>query len=446
MPSARVLSVLILAGAAPAWAQPVTMVSPNNQTGGRFGTSVSAVPDVNADGRGDLVVGAPNEDVNGTSDGGRVYLYSSYGNVRLTIVSPTPGQTGGSFGFSVAGVADVHGDAKGDIIAGAPFESAAHTGSGRAYVFSGATGVRRLTLLSPNSEIGGHFGWAVAGLTDVTGDGRGDIAVGAPAEDPGGSPLDCGRVYIFNGFTGAFIRTLASPNPEANGGFGTAVSEVPDLNGDGRSDILVGALFESPGIAPNRAGRAYVFSGANGALLFTLVSPQQQEDGTFGNGVAGVPDVNGDGKGDLLVGAPYETAGGAPDASGRAYLYSGANGALLRQFAPGGPVANDIFGFSVAGCPDMNGDGRGEIIIGAKAKTVQGNPANAGRVYVYSGINGAFLKAYASPNQQAGSEFGASVAGVFNINGDNKGNVATGAPKEDLPGKVDAGRAYMFKN
>ncbi len=313
-------------------------------------------------------------------------------------------------------------------------------------MYSGATGVRRLTFISPNAEALGLFGLSVAGIADVNGDGKGDVAVGAPNENPLGSPADCGRVYIFNGYTGALLRTLASPNQQANGGFGTSIAAIPDLNGDGRGDLVVGALFEHLGVSPDRCGRAYVYSGATGALLFTLVSPQQQLEGTFGNSVAGVPDANGDGKGDILVGAPYEKVGNNPDASGRAYLFSGANGTLLRQFAAGSPVENDVFGFSIAGCSDLNGDSRGDIIIGSKAKTVPGSPARAGRVYIYSGSTGAFLKFYASPNQEADGEFGAAVAGLSNMNGDGKGNAGVGAPKENVGGTADAGRAYIFKN
>lgn len=449
MCNARLLGLFSLVGlaASSAIAQPVTMSSPNGEAGGRFGFSVSGVPDVDNNGRGEMAIGAPGENVAGVNDTGRVYLFAWSGLRKLTLESPAPGELGGQFGFAVGGIPDTNGDAKGDIVVGAPFENpgGAPTDSGRAYMFSGATGVRRLTMSSPNAESGGLFGLAVAGLADVSGDGKGDIAVGAPNENPDLSPADCGRVYIFNGFTGAVLRTLASPNQQSNGGFGTAISGVPDLNSDGRGDIVIGALFEHPGGAPDRAGRAYVFSGATGALLFTLVSPQQQANGTFGNSVSGVPDVNGDGKGDILVGAPYEKVGNNPDASGRAYLFSGANGALLRQFAAGGPVQDDIFGFSVAGCSDLNGDAKGDVIIGAKAKTVPGYPANAGRAYVYSGATGVFIKTLASPNQQVGGEFGASVTGLSNMNGDGKGNPGVGAPKEDVAGNADAGRAYIYR-
>ena len=86
-------------------------------------------------------------------------------------------------------------------------------------------------------------------------------------------------------------RTLASPTAEANGGFGDNVAGVPDANGDGRGDLLVGAPSENGGATD--AGRAYLFSGATGALLRTLTSPNAEVSGAFGEAVAGVPDADG---------------------------------------------------------------------------------------------------------------------------------------------------------
>ena len=122
------------------------------------------------------------------------------------------------------------------------------------------------------------------------------------------------------------VLTLTSLNPEALGNFGVSTAGVPDLDGDGRGDVLVGAWRENGGAED--AGRAYVFSGVTGARLRTLASPNPELDAQFGRSVAGVPDADGDGQGDLLVGAPLED-GGASN-SGRAYLFSGATGELLR--------------------------------------------------------------------------------------------------------------------
>src|SRR6185295_16995485 len=106
-----------------------------------------------------------------------------------------------------------------------------------------------------------------------------------------------------------------------------AVAGVGDLNGDGKSDFIIGAPYADPGGLTD-GGSAYVYSGATGALLY-------QKDGTalgdnFGNAVAGVGDVNGDGVADFMVGAQTADPGGIFNA-GAAFVYSGATGALLYQ-------------------------------------------------------------------------------------------------------------------
>ncbi len=111
----------------------------------------------------------------------------------------------------------------------------------------------------------GYFGESVAGVPDADGDGRGDLFVGAPGEDPGTSPTSAGRAYLFSGNTGAPLFELQSPNEEFQGSFGYSVAGVPDTDGDGRGDLLVGANQEDPGASLRNAGRAYLFSGASGS-------------------------------------------------------------------------------------------------------------------------------------------------------------------------------------
>ena len=118
-------------------------------------------------------------------------------------------------------------------------------------------------------------------------------------------------------------HTLTSPNPGASGFsgfFGFSVSGVPDADGDGRGDLLVGAPSENVAIGASGAGRAYLLSGATGALLRTLVSPNPPFRGLFGISVSGVPNTAGDGRGGLLIGASSEN-GGTPG-SGRAHSYA----------------------------------------------------------------------------------------------------------------------------
>ena len=84
-------------------------------------------------------------------------------------------------------------------------------------------------------------GFGVAGLFDINGDNRGDVAVGSPFI----GPMDDGRVFIFSGKDGAFIRTLSSPNAALQGEFGITLAPLPDVNQNGRQELIVGAPFEN---------------------------------------------------------------------------------------------------------------------------------------------------------------------------------------------------------
>jgi glycosylphosphatidylinositol phospholipase D len=126
---------------------------------------------------------------------------------------------------------------------------------------------------------------------------------------------------VFCGRSGGLLRTLQSPNQMDYGLFGQVVAGIPDINNDGLWDIAVGAQLESSGGGPDYAGRVYLFDGGSGVLVDTLVSPNEQEDGRFGCDVSGIEDLNGDGLGDLLVGAYSEAAPGSVSRSGQAYVF-----------------------------------------------------------------------------------------------------------------------------
>jgi hypothetical protein len=433
-----VLAVLLLlvAAAAPADAQTLllTLDTPNPQAGAWFG-AIAALGDVNGDGKADIVVGALYQNVGSNAEQGREYVFSGAdGSLLFTLDTPNP-QAGAQFGW-VAAVGDVNGDGKGDIAVGAPNESLGGSiAQGRAYVFSGATRALLFTLDTPNPQAPAYFGNTVA-VGDVNGDGKADIAVGAFGESVA-SNAGQGRVYVFSGATGALLFTLDTPNPQAAAAFGCWVA-VGDVNGDGKADIVVGAQWESVG-GNAKQGREYVFSGADGSLLFTLDTPNPQAGAQFG-WVPAVGDVNGDGKGDIVVGANLATVGGNAE-QGRVYVFSGADGSLLFTLDTPNPQANANFGGFVA-VGDVNGDGKADIVVGANLDTMGGN-AGQGRAYVFSGATGALLFTLDTPNPQALGNFGFSAA-VGDVNGDGKGDIAVGAPGEDLAGNYSQGRVYVF--
>ncbi|MCJ7459407.1 MAG: FG-GAP-like repeat-containing protein, partial [candidate division Zixibacteria bacterium] len=155
--------------------------------------------------------------------------------------------------------------------------------------------------------------------------------------------------------------------------FGYSVSGAGDVNNDGYADLIVGALLNSAG--GSFAGRAYVYSGQTGALLYTFTGEAAGDE--FGCSVSGAGDVNKDGYADLIVGT-FAYPGGTY--AGRAYVYSGQTGALLYTFT--GAAANDQLGVSVSGAGDVNKDGYADLIVGAHGNSAGGS--FAGRAYVYS--------------------------------------------------------------
>jgi hypothetical protein len=271
---------------------------------------------------------------------------------------------------------------------------------------------------------------------DVNADGKGDIAVGADSEDVGAS-VNQGRAYVFSGADGSLLHTLDTPSGQAYAYLGLRTA-VGDVDGDGKGDIAVGAYQEDVGANVNQ-GRAYVFSGADGSLLFTLDTPNPQSPAYFGVSVA-IGDVNGDGKGDVAVGATVENVGGN---RGRAYVFSGVDGSVLLTLDPPNPQPDTAFGRGMA-IGDVNGDGNGDIAVGAPIVDVGAN-ADQGQAYVFSGVGGSLLFTVDTPNPQASVSFGMTVA-VGDANGDGKGDVATGAAGEDVGANPNQGRAYVFSS
>ena len=401
----------------------------------RFGQSVAVIGDITGDGVPDLAVGGPFHDseFSGTNgfgppqDVGRVFLINGATLGEISELNDPFFQQpldfpkfGGFFGFSVAAVGDLNHDGVPDILVGVPHHSnfdADHINAGEAFVFSGADGSVIFTLTDPDEEEGNRFGYAVAGLGDVNGDGVPDLLIGVPKKDVSDDLPDVGTAYIFSGADGSLIRSLDPPTQDANGRFGTAVANAGDVDHDGVNDILIGA----PG-----ASRAYVFSGATGALIFTMISPAAPNADklpSFGSAVAGGQDVDGDGTPDFVIGAPNQNG-----LQGAAYVFKGSKGTLLRSLR--GPRQKFAkFGTSVALTPDVTGDGRPDILVGAPDATVNGLQ-NAGEVLIFRGTNGRLFRTVVSEQPKAFAGFGFAVT-TADFNGDGTPETVIGVPFED---------------
>jgi len=390
-----------------------------------FGISVSGAGDVNNDGYADLIVGALYNNAGGFA-AGRAYVYS--GQTGALLYTFTGEAADDNFGISVSGAGDVNNDGYADLIVGAPLNNAGGPFVGRAYVFSSQElcSYEEFHAFTGEAE-GDLFGYSVSGAGDVNNDGYADLIVGAPYNGAGGT--SAGRAYVYSGHTRALLYTFTG---EAAGNqFGYSVSGAGDVNNDGYADLIVGAPGNDAG--GTDAGRAYVYSGQTGALLYTFTGEAAYDD--FGGSVSGAVDVNNDGYADLIVGAWYNDAGGAE--AGRAYVYSGQTGALLYTFT--GEAAGDLFGTSVSGAGDVNNDGYADLIVGAPYNGAGGT--EAGRAYVYSGLTAALL--YTFTGEAAGNAFGASVSGAGDVNNDGYAELIVGAPFHDAGGTA-AGRAYVY--
>ena len=363
----------------------VVLLHTFTSVGGNFGWAVADLADISnpPDGVTDIIIPSIGET--------RVFVYSGATAALLhTLIRPV-GDTG-SFGNAVGDAGDANGDGVNDVVVGSPGGSAAGTNPGHAYVFSGADGSLLLTLTG--EAIRDSFGSGVGGAGDVNNDGRGDVLVGASTNDASGT--DSGRAYIFSGMDGSLIRPL---NAEAAGdGFGAGTAGTGDVNGDNIGDQIIGA----PGAGS--FGRAYVFSGADGSLLFaTNADAGGAQYGVFF--VAGVGDVNNDGGRDVYVG-DYASNGGR----GKAYVYSGLNGSLIRSIA--GPLGAGLGCGRGAG--DVNSDGHADLLIGHY--TSSSGASNAGRAVLYSGADGSVLRNITSTT--AGENLGFDAVGVGDTNGD----------------------------
>jgi hypothetical protein len=204
-------------------------------------------------------------------------------------------------------------------------------------------------------------------ILDVNGDGFADLAVGAHAYSS-----FTGRVYVYVGgpsglgMSPAFTLTGRGPD----GSFGASVASAGDVNGDGFADLVVGAPHQTAD------GQVYVFLGGGAGLAASPLPPLVGST-SFGGAVAAAGDIDGDGYGDLIVGAPSSVS------IGRAHVYPGGpNGPGVRPaHVVDGPDGVDSgFGGAVASAGDVDGDGMAEFVVGAYRAA-----SAAGRVHVYFG-------------------------------------------------------------
>ncbi len=347
-----------------------------------------------------------------------------------------------------------------NIVVGAPeVDQPGAINTGRAYLIAGDTGVTLRTFLNPTPGPGDGFGVSVAAL-------GGNVLVGAPFDDTTGP--DAGAVYLFNGATGALIKTFTNPAAGANDNFGWSLAAVgsniligapKDSTGAGgggvaylyntvglqqvylnpspasgdqfgyavaaldATSVLIGAPMHDIAAdgynpaAPN-GGEAYVFNAATGAVTETLTNPFPGQGDRFGAAVTSIG-------GDALIGAPVNDA--AATSAGAAYLFD-PSGMLVQVFVKPGPLVSDEFGYAVVAL------GTDKIAVSARLDDT-GAP-NVGAVYVFHVTTGALLQSFQKPAPVTEDHFGNDLAAIGS-------KVYVGTPLDDSI-HMDAGAVYSF--
>ena len=353
----------------------------------QFGWTARRVGDWDEDGVVDFVASAP------THRGrGKVYVYSSRTGELLMEKLGSPGE---QFGNSAVGCGDVDGDGHPDLFVGAPNQA----NPGNAYVFSGQDG-KLLHHLRGNTSAD-KFGYEVSGMGDLDGDMCPDLLVGAISAN--GKQSGCGKAFVFSGRTGTQLFELEGERTGDN----FANAACCTLNREGSHTLAIGAQNAGPG----QRGRVYVYRirDAKAELAFTVNSDRNSVN--LGQMFLSFPnDVNQDGFPDLYDSDFSDKT--AALVGGKVVLCSGLDGKNLLTIA--GTRAGEGLGTSPSDAGDVNGDGIGDLVIGAW----QNNEAAAsgGKVYLRDGRNGNLIRTWTC--RQAGDTFGFDACGIGDVNGD----------------------------
>jgi hypothetical protein len=462
--------------------------------GHRTGVSVAAAGDFNGDNRNDVIVGADLADNNGRTDSGSAYVVygkASPTNVDLNSLGANGMRIDGAAatvsdfvdgaGYSVAGVGDYNGDGRDDVLVGAPqMDRNSRTDSGTAYVVYGQTAAdppdvdlatlggvgepRGMRIDGPTEE--DWAGEQVSAAGDLNHDGRDDLVVGAP--------------FMGNGFAGgAFVlwgqqtadpadvdlASVGARGMRIDGGSGDnaghSTAALGDFNADGRDDLAIG------GPAANRAYVVYGQTAADPPDL-ALGSPEGRgmrmsgkPGSSTGLSVADTGDFNGDGRHDVVVGAPfggeggeaYVVYGGTGDPADVDLAAVGTRGMRISTTSAHAAGLPGWLGYGVGGAGDLNQDNRPDVVVGMPGGDHNGRN-DSGSVYAVYGqtgdpadvvVDSLGARGFRIDGPIAGEELGVTLGRAGDLDGDGGPDVVIGAPGADRNGRADSGSAYVVE-
>lgn len=323
------------------------------------------------------------------------------------------------------------------------------------------------------------FASSFAVIGDVDGDQVSDYLIGAYQHRWQGNDKQ-GRAFVYSGQGGRLLYALDSPRPQPDAAFGFALGSAGDVDQDGVPDLLIGAfgqgekgsawdlvqrekerrgdtteteksgggwrLVQKEKVRRGKAMATEKNVGSGQGFVFSgkdgqFLYPLQAPEQQKGAGFGWAVASCGDLNAD---GIPEQLVGAlAQDGRGKVYIFSGKDGAHLRTLSPPVWAGRMAFGWSLTGSPDLNSDGVADILVGAPYTTV-GEASVEGRVYAFSGSDGTVLFAIDDPHPSAGAVFGWHVATSGDLNQDTVPDILVGAPYKDIGSTPSEGAAFAF--
>ncbi len=463
------------------------------------GRTVSGAGDFNGDGIDDFIIGASGGDPGGKTQAGESYLIfgSTSGFAPSISLASLDGFNGfridgiSAYGFSgafVAGAGDLNGDGFDDVIINAARNDSSYVLFGAPNGFSANTDLSSLDGTNgfriAGTTSSGLFGSVVSSAGDINGDGFDDVIIGASGGDEGTAVAEIEGFVVFGAPTelqaNFRLESLDGSNGfridgvDRNDQGSNFVSTAGDINDDGIDDFIIGVLDAAPE-GKSRAGESYVVFGSTNefAPTFDLTSLNGSNgfriagldvDDRSGRSVAAAGDVNGDGIGDIVIGAFTADPYGRSNA-GESYVIFGSDADFAAAFDLASLDGNngfritgiedrDLSGGEVSSAGDINDDGFDDLLIAASSASPNGR-SRAGESYVVFGSASGFDATLSLAELDGSNGFridgidrddtsGSAVSAAGDVNGDGVDDIVIGALSAEPNGRSSAGESYVL--